>query len=85
MLDLESELVNRIVDAVYAGGFVNQFCGCDECKSRMAKVIQAELGKPLEKLKAIRELCQRHCHAGVNVGCHELASKVLAIIDGEQP
>ena len=33
-------------------------------------------------LQAIRELCQRHNHAGVNVGCHELAGKVLAIIEG---
>ena len=36
----------------------------------------------LETLKAIRELCQRHCHAGVNTGCHELAGKVLAMIEG---
>ena len=32
-------------------------------------------------LAAIKALCQQYAHPGVNVGAHELASKILKLIE----
>jgi hypothetical protein len=37
----------------------------------------------LKQLQAIKELCQKYNHAGCNTATHELAGKVLAIINGQ--
>lgn len=37
-----------------------------------------------DKLNQIEQLCQRYATPAVNVGCHDLAKKVLRIIEGEQ-
>lgn len=40
-----------------------------------------ELDQLRDKLNRIRTLCQQNNHPGVNVGAHELAGKVLKVIE----
>jgi hypothetical protein len=78
-MDIDAEL------AIYDRGRSPKVLTAAMREDRWLYLNHAEFNYPraLKTLQAIRELCQRHNHAGVNTGCHELASKVLAMIEAK--